>query len=86
LHEHHHRTAASCRQQYVDEWLATGPTRRHRIRAFFAWAKKSQLNTAVRLENRQAKTIPLLTQDQRLAWIDELLTGGSFPAATQENT
>ncbi|OBR98714.1 recombinase XerD [Mycobacterium gordonae] len=75
LHEHHHRTAASCRQQDVDEWLATGPTTRHKIRAFFAWAKKSKINTAVRLENRQAKTIPLLTQDERLAWIHELLTG-----------
>ena len=29
----------------------------------------------MRLENQQAKTIPLLTQDQRLAWIKELLTG-----------
>jgi hypothetical protein len=75
LHEHHDRTAASCRQQDVDEWLATGPTTRHKIRAFFAWAKKSKINIAVRLENQQAKTIPLLTQDQRLAWIDELLTG-----------
>lgn len=75
LHEHHHRTAASCRQQDVDEWLATGPTTRHKIRAFFAWATKTQLNTAVRFENRGSKTNPLLTQDQRLAWIHELLTG-----------
>lgn len=75
LREHHHRTSASCRQQDVDEWLATGPTTRHKIRAFFAWANKSQLNTAVRLENRQATTSPLLTQDERLAWIHELLTG-----------
>jgi len=29
----------------------------------------------VRLENQQAKTSRLLTQDQRLAWIRELLTG-----------
>ena len=26
----HHRTAATCRQQDVDEWLATGPTTRQR--------------------------------------------------------
>ena len=75
LHHTHHCTAATCRQQDVDEWLATGPTTRHKIRAFFAWARKSKINTAVRLENQQAKTIPLLTQDQRLAWIKELLTG-----------
>ena len=75
LHEHHHRTAASCRQQDVDEWLATGPTTRTKIRTFFAWTNKSKINTAVRLENRQARTIRLLTQDQRLAWIHGLLTG-----------
>lgn len=29
----------------------------------------------MRLENQQPKSIPLLTQDQRLKWIKELLTG-----------
>lgn len=75
LLETHHRTAASCRQQDVDEWLAAGPTTRHHVRAFFAWAKKSKVNAAVRLESQQPKSIPLLTHDQRLKWIKELLTG-----------
>ena len=75
LHHTHQRTAASCHQQDVDEWLATGPTTRHKIRAFFAWAKKSKINTAVRLESKQAQTTGLLTQDQRLLWIKKLLTG-----------
>jgi hypothetical protein len=71
----HHRTAATCRQQDVDEWLATGPTTRHLIRTFFVWSKKSKINTAVRIDHRQAKTTRSLTQDQRLAWLKELLTG-----------
>jgi hypothetical protein len=75
LLDHHQRTAASCHQQDVDEWLATGPTTRHKIRAFVAWAKKSKINTAVRLETKQAQTTGLLTQDQRLAWIKKMLTG-----------
>ena len=40
-----------------------------------AWAKKSKVNAAVRLENQQPMSIPLLTHDQRLQWIKELLTG-----------
>jgi hypothetical protein len=79
LHETHHRTAASCRQQDVDQWLATGPTTRHKVRAFFAWAKNSKVNTAVRLENQQSKRIPLLTQEQRLTWIKKLLTDDVEP-------
>lgn len=34
LHEKHQRSAATCRQQDIDEWLATGPTTRTKIRTF----------------------------------------------------
>ncbi len=40
-------------------------------------AKKGRLNTKVNIQNRSAKTSPSLSQDQRLAWIHELLTGSS---------
>jgi hypothetical protein len=40
LHETYQRTAATCTQQDVDEWLATGPTTRSAIRTFFVFAKK----------------------------------------------
>ena len=73
LHETHHRTAATCQQHDVNEWLATGPTTRYHLRAFFAWTKKSKINTTVRVDTRQAESVRLLTQDQRLAWIKELL-------------
>jgi hypothetical protein len=77
LHETYQRTAATCTQQDVDEWLATGPTTRSAIRTFFVVAKKARLNTAVTIQHRSAKTSPSLSQDQRLAWIHELLTGSS---------
>jgi hypothetical protein len=42
---------------------------------FFVWAKKSKINTAVLIDHRRAKTTRALTQEQRLAWLEELLTG-----------
>ncbi len=77
LEQTHRRTVADCTQQDVDEYLASGPTTRHLIRTFFIWAKKSKLNVAVQIGFRQAKTSPTITQDQRLAWLKELLTGDS---------
>jgi hypothetical protein len=77
LDEVHQRTAATCRQQDVDEWLATGPTTRHLIRTFFVWANKSKINVEVRIDHRQSKTSRTLTQERRLAWLKELLTGES---------
>lgn len=77
LHETYQRTAASCTQQDIDEWLATGPTTRSAIRTFFVVAKRSRLNTKVAVQHRAARTSPSLTQDQRLAWIHEVLTGTS---------
>jgi hypothetical protein len=77
LHETYQRTATTCTQQDVDEWLATGPTTRSAIRTFFVVAKKARLNTTVTVQHRSAKTSPSLSQDQRLAWIHELLTGTS---------
>ncbi|SON58616.1 hypothetical protein MSIMFI_00094 [Mycobacterium simulans] len=70
----HQRTAGTCRQQDVDQYLASGPTTRHLIRTFFVWAKKSKINTAVLINHRQAKSTQVLTQEQRLAWLKELLT------------
>ncbi len=41
------------------------------------FANKSRINTAVTVGHRPARSSPSLTQDQRLAWINELLTGSS---------
>lgn len=77
LHETYGRTAETCTQQDTNEWLAGGPTTRSAIRTFFVVAKRAQLNTAVTIQHRSPKTSPSPSQDQRLAWIHELLTGTS---------
>jgi DNA-directed RNA polymerase specialized sigma24 family protein len=77
LEQTHDRTASTCSQHDVDDYLAWGPTTRHLVRTFFVWAKRSKINTTVTIEHRQAKTTPTITQDQRLAWLKELLTGDS---------
>lgn len=70
----HGRTAASCVQADVDTWLADGPTTRHAIRTFFVWAVKNRTCTNITIGFRQAKTVPLLTQAQRLAMLKACLT------------
>lgn len=77
LHDTHQRTAATCLQQDVDEWLVSGPTTRQKIRNFFAWAKKSKLNRSVQISDQQTSARRALTQEQRLAWLKELLDGDS---------
>jgi len=77
LHETYQRTAATCTQPDIDEWLATGPTTRTAIRTFFVVGKRTRLNTDVAVQHRAARTSPSLTQDQRMAWIQELLNGAS---------
>jgi hypothetical protein len=70
----HGRTAALCVQADVDAWLADGPTTRHRIRTFFVWAVKNRTCTNIAFGHRQARTIPLLTQGDRLAMLKACLT------------
>lgn len=69
----HGRTVASCVQADVDAWLADGPTTRHAIRTFFVWAVKNRTCTNITIGFRQAKTVPLLTQGQRLAMLKACL-------------
>lgn len=77
LRTEHGRTINDCTQQDVDQWVATGPTTRHLIRTFIIWCKKMRVNRSITLGHRQAKTVRVLTQDQRLEWIRELLSGDS---------
>lgn len=77
LHTTYERTAETCTQQDVDQWLAGGPTTRTAIRTFFVIAKRARINTIITVPHRSATTSPSLSQDQRLAWIHELLTGAS---------
>jgi len=77
LYETHQRTAATCTQQDAIAWLAAGPTTRSSVRTFFVYAKHTRLNTAVTIQHRSARKNRSITRDQRLAWIDELLSGSS---------
>lgn len=79
LYGNHHRAAATCRQQDIDEWLATGPTTRTKVRTFVVWANKSKINAALHLDASQAKNTRLLTQDQRLSWIKVLYGTTAVP-------
>jgi hypothetical protein len=74
LHSAHQRTAATCLQHDVDEWLASGPTTRSKVRNFFAWVTKARLNASVRITHQQPLPERALTQEQRLAWTKELLS------------
>ena len=65
LRNEHGRNIASCTQQDVDLWVTTGPTTRHLIRTFIVWCKKMRVNRSITLGHRQAKTVRVLTQDQR---------------------
>jgi len=70
----HGRTAVSCVQADVNAWLAEGPTTRHAIRTFFVWAVENRTCTNITIGFRQAKTVALLTQGQRLAMLKACLT------------
>ncbi|HUO41041.1 MAG TPA: recombinase XerD [Mycobacterium sp.] len=77
LHSAHSRTLATCLQQDVDEWLASGPATRLKVRNLLAWAKKTRLNKSVQITHQQAPPSRALTQQQRLAWLRELVDGDS---------
>lgn len=77
LRDTHQRAAANCNQQDVETWLATGPTTRKAIRTFIVFIKNTGTNHRVEMGHYTAKTRPAITQDQRVAWLRELLTGTS---------
>lgn len=75
LDAEHSRVLGTCTQQDIDQWIATGTTTRHAIRTFLVWSAKTRITAGISLGHRQPRTVRILTQDQRLAWIRELLTG-----------
>lgn len=77
LHDEHNRTIATCVQLDVEQWVASGPTTRHAIRTFLVWCVDSRINSSLSFGFRKAQSVRLLTQDQRIAWIRELLEGSS---------
>lgn len=69
LQREHHRYIDDCTQLDVEDYLAQGPTTRHLIRTFFVWRTRNNLPPVIVIGHRQPSQQPVLTQDQRLAWI-----------------
>jgi len=68
-----HTTPAGCRQAHIDGWLTGGPTTRSLARGFIRWAMKHGHLPVIEIPYRLAKTTPVITQQQRLAHIQQLL-------------
>lgn len=71
-------TPAACRQADIDDWLNGGPTTRSLARGFIRWAMKHGHLATIEIPYRLAKTTPVITQQQRLAHIQQLIS--SAPA------
>jgi hypothetical protein len=54
-----------------------GPTTRKAIRTFFVFAGTTGTNMRVEIGHYAAEGWPAIPQEQRLAWLRELLTGTS---------
>lgn len=67
-----------CLQADIDDWLSGGPTTRSLARGFIRWAMKHGHLATIEIPYRAAKTAPVITQQQRLAHIQRLIT--SAPA------
>lgn len=68
-------TISTCRQADLDTWLAEGPTTRYAIRTFIVWAGKHQLSSELSIGFRQTRAGRLITQQDRLDWLRQCLTG-----------
>ncbi|WP_440714192.1 hypothetical protein [Gordonia sp. FQ] len=77
LYETYDRGAQDCTQQDIEQWVASGPTTRTAIRTFVVKTLPSFTGTSIPMEHRAARSTPTISQDQRLAWICELLEGTS---------
>ncbi|MCG2797814.1 MAG: recombinase XerD [Cellulomonas sp.] len=71
------RTLSTCRQGDVDAYLQSGPSTRHTIRTFMVFARRHRLSPRLTIPYRTARSRPALTQEQRTAWIGEMLVGTS---------
>lgn len=75
LRETHNVGVADIRQAHVDEYLSTGTTTRRHIRNYVHWLDPAHRAHARRIDvpYRQAKSTPMVTQEQRLEMIRNCL-------------
>lgn len=67
--------AASLTQAHVDDYLADGPSTRKHIRNYVRWLNHGRSGPDRRLDapHREAKSVPMLTQTQRIALVRNCL-------------
>lgn len=70
-----HTMIGGCRQSDLDQWLAEGPSTRHQVETFISWASAKKLSPKLTTGAWPARSSPLITQDERLRWIADCLTG-----------
>lgn len=69
----HAAAPTACSQADIDNWLTGGPTTRSLARGFIRWAIQHGHMPAIEIPYRLAKTTPVITQQQRLEHIQQLL-------------
>lgn len=69
----HETPPADCGQAHIDNWLTGGPTTRSLARGFIRWAMQLGHMPSIEIPYRLAKTTPIITQEQRLEHIQQLL-------------
>ncbi|WP_104169311.1 MULTISPECIES: hypothetical protein [unclassified Cryobacterium] len=74
LLEEHGTVVAGLRQAHVDEYLAEGTSTRKHIRNFVHWLSPGRARQkTITAPHRAAKSIPMLTQDQRIELVRNCL-------------
>jgi len=77
------RSISTCRQSDLDEWLATPPSTRVRVRGFVRWAKDTKRMPALQMVKESKPNLEVLDQDQRLAVIARLVAPNGQHCASQ---
>lgn len=73
LREEHGCLASQMSQVHIDQYLAEGTSTRTHIRNFVRYMSKEQTVKGVDVKHREAQATPLLTQNERLAFIRLLM-------------
>jgi hypothetical protein len=73
-------TLATLRQGHLEDWLASGPSRRHDISMFLTWAHRRGLTVHHDISRRpNAPSPPMLTDEQRWTELRHCLTSDTLP-------
>jgi hypothetical protein len=75
------RTMAECRQEDIDDWLATSNTTGYDVRTFVRWASRKRLSRQLIVPEPETKSPTAPTEEiPRWATVQKLLTDATIPA------